>query len=136
MAKRSSSHCLLSIYYVPRPEPRVGQETSGSQGCLCPLGSNRTVRVTKLHSTGGDKGTFLWKGRVAGEWEVVAVVATSGPWAWAPSGQVQWPVAHVCLSNFGILGVGGLVRREEEDEEKEKAGRKGRRKGKREKGGY
>ena len=65
------------------------------------------------------------------------MVATPGPWAWAPSGQVQWPVAHGCLSNFGILGVGDLVRREERDKEREKAGRKGRRrKGKGEKGGY
>lgn len=63
MGKRSSSHCLLSIYYVSRPEPWVGQEASGSQGYLCQLGSNRTAkaalgwgmeRVTELCSTGRD----------------------------------------------------------------------------------
>lgn len=63
---------------------------------------------------------------MAGGREVVAVVTTPGPWAWAPSSQVQWPVAHGCLSNFGIVGVGDLVTREEGDEkEKEKARRKG-----------
>lgn len=60
----------------------------------------------------------------------------SGSHAWALS-LVQQPVAHGCFSNFGIWGLGNLVRREEGDEEeKEKAGRKGRRrKGKGEKGG-
>lgn len=67
----------------------------------------------------------------------MAVAVMPGTWVWALSGQVQQSMAPTCLSNFGTLQVGDLVRGEAgNQEEKRKAGRKKKRRKGGKRGGW
>lgn len=75
-----------------------------------------------------DNGKFIWR-------ENGVEGSSSGNYSWALGLGLQWSsptaMAPACLSNFGTLEVGDLMRGEVGNEEKEKAGRKEwRRKGK------